>query len=52
VINYLGLTVFSEDLAGSKLIKLNTDRYPAGSYLVRFVDKEGGSFTKKFVISK
>jgi hypothetical protein len=52
VINYLGLTVYSEDVSGSKLIKLRTDRYPAGSYLVRFVDKEGGSFTKKIVISK
>ena len=52
LVNYLGLTVYAQDITGSKLIKLNTDSYPAGSYLVRFVTKDGNSFTRKVVIKK
>lgn len=52
VYNYLGLIVYSSDLSGKKPIKLNTTGYPAGTYLVRFVNSEGNTFTKRIVIDK
>jgi len=52
VINSLGLTVYSGDVTGKNLIKLNATGFMSGSYLLRLVTTEGNSFTKKIVIMK
>lgn len=52
VINSLGLTVYSCDITGKKIVRLNTTGFMAGSYLLRFVTTEGITFTKKIVIMK
>jgi len=52
VINYLGLTVYSEKIENDELIRLNTSRYPAGSYLIRFVTSDGNTFTSPMVIAR
>jgi len=52
VMNYLGMVVYSENIAQEKTIMLNTSRYSAGNYLVRFVTNSGQTLIKKMVIIK
>jgi len=52
VMNYLGMVVHSENIAQEKTITLNTSRYSAGNYLVRFVTNSGQTLIKKMVIIK
>ncbi len=52
VINCLGMVVHSENITQEKTITLNTSRYSAGNYLVRFVTNNGQTLIKKMVIIK
>ncbi|HPT09772.1 MAG TPA: choice-of-anchor J domain-containing protein [Bacteroidales bacterium] len=52
IYNQLGSKVFSVDPSRKKLLQLNTAGYPAGNYLVRFVNSEGNTFTKRIVITR
>ncbi len=52
VMNYLGVIVYSENITQEKTITLNTSRYSAGNYLVRFVTNSGQTLIKKMVIIK
>ncbi len=52
VMNYLGMIVYSENIAQEKTITLNTSNYSAGNYLVRFVTNNGQTLIKKMVIIK
>jgi len=52
VINSLGFTVYSGDITGKKMVRINTTGFMAGSYLLRFFTTEGNTFTKKIVIMK
>ncbi len=52
VMNYLGMIVYSENITQEKTITLNTSRYSAGNYLVRFVTNNGQTLIKKMVIIK
>jgi len=46
------MVVYSENITQNKTITLNISRYSVGSYLVRFVTRDGKTITKKFEINK
>jgi len=52
IYNYLGQVVFENNVTGAQTLNLNVRNYEAGAYLVKFVTREGESFTKKVVVTK
>uniref|UniRef100_UPI002CF5F500 T9SS type A sorting domain-containing protein n=1 Tax=Lentimicrobium sp. TaxID=2034841 RepID=UPI002CF5F500 len=51
VYNYLGEVVYERVITKDKTIVLNVRNYEAGAYLVKFLTREGESFTRKVVVT-
>ena len=52
VYNYLGQVVYENNVTGAQTIQLNVRNYESGAYLVKFISREGESFTKKVVVTR
>ena len=52
VYNYVGQVVYENNVNGAQTLQLNVRNYESGAYLVKFITRDGESFTKKVVVTK
>ncbi|MGV8048801.1 MAG: carboxypeptidase regulatory-like domain-containing protein [Anaerolineaceae bacterium] len=52
VYNYLGQVVYENNVTGAQTLQLNVRNYESGAYLVKFITREGESFTRKVVVTR
>jgi len=51
IYNYIGQVILDQNITNAQTMRLNTDIYESGAYLVKFVTNAGTSFTKRLVIA-
>ena len=51
IYNYIGQAVLDQNITNAQTMRLNTDIYESGAYLVKFVTNDGASFTRRLVIA-
>jgi hypothetical protein len=52
IYNYVGQVVYEQNITKAMTIQLNVRNYESGAYLVKFITRNGESFTKKVVVTK
>jgi hypothetical protein len=52
VYNYVGQVVLEQVVAKDKNVQIDVRNYDAGAYLVKFITRNGESFTKKIAVTK
>jgi hypothetical protein len=52
VYNYVGQVVYENNVNGAQTLQLNVRNYESGAYLVKFITRDGESFTKKVVVTE
>jgi hypothetical protein len=51
IYNYTGQVVLERNIINAETMRLNTDIYESGAYLVKFVTNNGATFTRRLVIA-